>query len=42
MVPDIVTRGDGSQPWDLKVESCRPKPGWKYPLLVRYIGESFR
>lgn len=36
LVRDLVTRGEGMQPWELKIESCRPKPAWKYPLTVRY------
>jgi hypothetical protein len=36
LVPDKVTRSDAAQPWDLRVESCRPKPTWKPPLAVRF------
>lgn len=35
-VPDIVSQGDGSKGWHLKVESCRPKPMWTPPRTVRY------
>ncbi len=42
LVVDLITRGTGKQPWDLKVESCRPKPTWKHPLTVRFLDEYFR
>ncbi len=41
-VPDLVTRSDGKQPWDLQVASSRPKPHWKYPLTICYGGEFFQ
>ena len=41
-VADVVTRGREEDPWDLKVESCRPKPTWKYPLTISYEGEFFQ
>lgn len=40
IVADEVTRGTSSDPWDLRVASCRPKPDWKYPLTIRW-GEEF-
>lgn len=41
-VADTVVRGEPGQPWDLRVESCRPKPDWKYPLTVRHAEEFFQ
>jgi hypothetical protein len=41
LVVDEVTRGDGSQAWDLRVASCRAKPTWRFPLAVRYEGEFY-
>jgi hypothetical protein len=41
-VPDLVTRGDGKQPWDLQVASSRRKPHWKYPLTICFGGEFFQ
>jgi len=40
IVADEVTRGTPSDPWDLRVASCRPKPDWIYPLTIRW-GEEF-
>jgi hypothetical protein len=42
LVPDLVAQSDGKQGWDLRVESCRPKPTWKYPLAVRYQDEFYQ
>jgi hypothetical protein len=42
LVADEVTRGDEKTGWDLKVESCRPKPTWKYPLTIQLGDEFFR
>lgn len=28
--------------WDLRVETCRPKPSWKHPQIVEYKDEYFR
>lgn len=42
LVVDLITRGTGKQPWDLKVQSCRPKPTWKHPLTVKFAEEYFR
>ncbi len=42
LVADKVTVRDGKQPWDLRVESCRPKPTWKYPLTVEFKGNYFQ
>jgi hypothetical protein len=40
LVRDKVTADPEGREWNLKVESCRPKPNWKYPLTVKY-GEEF-
>ncbi len=42
LVRDEATRGDGKQPWDLKVASCRAKPHWKHPLAIGYEREFFQ
>jgi hypothetical protein len=42
LVRDDVAQGDGKQPWDMKIASCRPKPSWKYPLAIRYEGEFYQ
>jgi len=42
LVADVVTRGGEKDPWDLKVESCRPKPAWRPPLTVSWQGEYFQ
>lgn len=36
LIMDIVSRGDGSKGWHLKVESCREKPMWVPPRTVRF------
>jgi hypothetical protein len=42
VVPDIATPGGEKDPWDLRVESCRPKPTWKYPLTIRFHGSYYQ
>jgi len=42
LVPDMVVRGDGKQPWDLMVTSCRPKPSWRYPATIEYDGQFYQ
>lgn len=42
LVVDQVRRGGGKQPWDLRVESCRPKPGWKHPKTIVYESDFYR
>jgi hypothetical protein len=42
LVPDVATLGGEKDPWDLRVESCRPKPTWKYPLTIRFNGAYFQ
>jgi len=42
LVPDFVTRSTGQHPWDLKVESCRPKPEWKFPKTLVYENKVFQ
>ncbi len=41
LVRDKVTADPEGKEWNLKVESCRPKPIWKYPLTVKYGEEYF-
>lgn len=41
LVRDRVTADAEGNEWNLKVESCRPKPTWKYPLTVKYGEEYF-
>lgn len=40
LVADLVFRDERGKQWNLKVESCRPKPLWKYPKVIKY-GEDF-
>jgi len=40
LVPDRVFEDALGKQWNLKVESCRPKPLWKYPKVIKYK-ESF-
>lgn len=42
LVADVVTRGGAQDPWDLKVESCRPKSDWKFPKTIGYEDEFFQ
>jgi hypothetical protein len=45
LLPDRVTfaaEGRNKPQWDVKVETCRPKSTWKYPLTVRYKEEYFQ
>ncbi|GEM_PF-3120942 len=43
LIPDKLTVApEGKEKWDAKVESCRPKPTWKYPLTVRIGGNYFQ
>jgi hypothetical protein len=42
LVPDLATAGGEKDPWDLRVESCRPKPTWKYPLTIRFNDAYFQ
>jgi hypothetical protein len=37
-VADRVTRGDGKQDWDLKIESCWPKPPWTPGRTIQFEG----
>ena len=41
LVADQVIRGDGSQGWHLRVESCRPKPMWTPPRTIRFADELY-
>ena len=41
LVADVVTRGDEKEAWDLKVESCRPKPSWRPMQTILYEEEYF-
>jgi hypothetical protein len=36
LVADRILRGDGSEGWHLRVESCRPKPMWTPPRTIRF------
>lgn len=42
LVADVVRRGDGSQGWNLKIESCRPKPKWTPPRTIRFEDQLYR
>jgi len=42
LVPDFVRRTTGQLPWDLRVESCRPKPDWKFPKTLVYENQVFQ
>jgi len=42
LVPDLVTRSIGQHPWDLKVQSCRPKPEWKFPKTLTYENQFYQ
>jgi hypothetical protein len=42
LVPDVATLGGEKDPWHLRVESCRPKPTWKYPLTIRFNGSYYQ
>jgi hypothetical protein len=43
LIPDKLTLApEGKEKWDAKVESCRPKRTWKYPLTVHIRGEYFQ
>ena len=45
LIEDRVTRapeGPRAPEWSLQVESCRPKPSWKSPQIVRMGDEYFR
>jgi len=42
LVADVVSAGTEKDAWDLRVESCRPKPTWKYPLTIRFRDEYFQ
>jgi hypothetical protein len=37
---DAVTLGQNGQ--NLRIDCCRPKPHWKYPLTIRYRGQFFQ
>lgn len=42
LVADQVVRPAGKEEGDLQIRSCRSKPAWKYPLTVRFEGESYQ
>lgn len=45
LVEDRVTRaaeGVSNQDWSLKIETCRPKPSWSGPQIIRIKDEYFR
>lgn len=45
LIEDRVTRapeGPGAPDWSLKIETCRPKPSWKHPQIIRIGDEYYR
>lgn len=42
LVADTVAFGDGTREWNLRVESCRPKPAWTNMRTIEYQGRLYR
>ena len=42
LVADLVLEDALGKQWSLKVESCRPKPLWKYPKVIKYKEDFFQ